>query len=200
MLHQLRIACLMLLILTVLTGLVYPLAITGIAQLVFSHAANGSLIERDGHVVGSELIGQPFDDPKYFWGRPSATSPFSYNAASSSGSNLAIGNPAQLDAIAKRVERLKSFDPENNGPIPADLVTASGSGLDPQISVAGARYQINRVARARKLDVGTVEKLVATATQQRQFGVLGERVVNVLQLNLALDKCGHSPMAQGVVQ
>lgn len=177
----------MLLTFTVLTGLVYPLAITGIAQAAFQRQANGSLIVRNDQPVGSTLIGQPFDDPKYFWSRPSATTPFPYNAGSSTGSNLAVTNAAQLDAIAQRVRRLRASDPGNTAPIPADLVTASGSGLDPDISVAAARWQIARVARARGLDVVAVDELVAAATEGRQLGVLGEARVNVLNLNLALD-------------
>jgi K+-transporting ATPase ATPase C chain len=184
---QLRTAGLMLLTFTVLTGLVYPLAITGIAQVVFPHQANGSVIVRDAQPIGSALIGQPFDDPKYFWSRPSATTPFPYNAGSSNGSNLAVTNPAQLDAIAQRVRRLRASDPGNTASIPADLVTASASGLDPHISVAAARWQISRVARARGLEADVVGKLVTAATEGRQLGALGEARVNVLTLNLALD-------------
>lgn len=184
---QLRTAGLMLLTFTVLTGLVYPLAITGIAQVAFPHQANGSLIVRDAQPIGSTLIGQPFDDPEYFWSRPSATTPFPYNAGSSNGSNLAVTNPTQLEAIAQRVRRLRASDPDNTAPIPADLVTASASGLDPHISVAAARWQINRVARARGLDADVVGKLVTAATEGRQFGLLGEARVNVLRLNRALD-------------
>jgi K+-transporting ATPase ATPase C chain len=190
MVRQIRVAALMLLVLTLLTGLAYPLVITGVAQVVFPHKADGSLIVRDGKPVGSELIGQPFDDPKYFWGRPSTTAPFAYNAASSSGSNLAVGNPAQLDALAQRVQKLRESDPGNAAPIPADLVTASGSGLDPHISVASARFQIPRVARARGLGEEAVRRLVEQHTHRRQFGVLGEPRVNVLRLNLALDATG----------
>lgn len=188
MFTQLRTASLMLLALTVLTGIAYPLAITGIAQVVFPGQADGSLIERDGKPVGSSLIGQPFDDPKYFWSRPSATGPFPYNAAASSGSNLAVGNPAQLDAVAQRVQRLRESDPGNTAPIPIDLVTASGSGLDPHISPDAARWQIARVARVRGLDAAVVTNLVDSATSGRQLGMLGESVVNVFELNLALDQ------------
>jgi potassium-transporting ATPase KdpC subunit len=174
-------------LLTVLTGLIYPLAVTGIGQTVFPHQAKGSLILQDGRVLGSELIGQPFADPKYFWGRPSATPPFPYNAAASSGSNLGPLNPVLLDAVKARVEALRQADPSQQGPIPIDLVTASGSGLDPHISPAAAEYQISRVAKARKLDPKMVRELVAKYTEGRQLGILSEPRVNVLKLNLALD-------------
>jgi K+-transporting ATPase ATPase C chain len=185
--HQLRPALMMLLTLTLLTGVIYPLAVTGLAQLLLPSLANGSLITRDGKVVGSELIGQQFDDPKYFWGRPSATSPFPYNAAASSGSNLGPTNPAFIDAVQGRVAALRAADPVNDTPIPVDLVTASGSGLDPHMSPAAAEYQLKRVARARGLGENTLRDLVARHTEGRQFGVLGERRINVLKLNLALD-------------
>lgn len=184
---QLRTAVLALLVFSALTGLVYPLVITGIAQVVFPRQANGSLILRDGQAVGSELIGQPFDDPKYFWGRPSATGPYPYNAGSSSGSNLAVTNPAQRDAIKGRIDKLRAADPQNSDAVPIDLVTASGSGLDPHISVAAARIQIPRVAAARKLSEASLRTLVDQHAQARQFGILGEPCVNVLRLNLALD-------------
>ncbi len=187
MLQQLRVATVMLIVLTVLTGFVYPLAITIAAQGLFHHQADGSLIVHDGRTLGSELIGQPFDDPKYFWGRPSATGPFPYNAASSSGSNYGIGHPDQLKAIAGRVEKLRQADPGNHTPVPADLVTASGSGLDPHISPAAARYQLGRVSRARNIDPTKVEEVIQRCTLPRQWGILGDPRVNVLKLNLLLD-------------
>jgi K+-transporting ATPase ATPase C chain len=185
MTSQLRPAFFMLLIFTVITGVIYPLAVTGIAQLVFPHQSNGSLIMTGGgKAVGSELIGQQFDNPKYFWGRPSATG---YNAAASSGSNYGPMNPALLEAIQTRIDALKAADPDNTLPIPVDLVTSSGSGLDPHISVAAALYQVHRVAQARGLSEEAVKILVDKSTEGRQFGLLGEPRVNVLKLNLALD-------------
>ena len=184
---QIRPAIVTLVLLSVLTGVVYPAIVTGIAQVVFPHQANGSLIVRDGKVIGSALIGQPFDDPKYFWGRPSATSPFQYNAGSSSGSNLGPTNPALTKAVQERVDGLRAADPDNKAPVPADLVTTSGSGLDPHISPAAALYQVGRVAKARKMDESAVRQLIERATEGRQFGLLGEPRVNVLALNLALD-------------
>jgi potassium-transporting ATPase KdpC subunit len=174
--------------LTILFGVLYPLAITGLAQVLFPHQANGSLIVENGHVVGSRLIGQPFDDPKYFWGRLSATSPFAYNAASSGGSNLAPTNQALIDAVKQRVTALWAVDPGNAAPIPVDLVTASASGLDPHISVAAALYQAPRVARVRQMSEETVRQLIRRHTEGRQFGILGEPRVNVLELNLDLDR------------
>lgn len=179
---------LMLLVLSVLTGIIYPLVVTGLAQLCCRHAAQGSLIERDGRLLGSELIGQPFDEPKYFWPRPSATTPQPYNGASSSGSNLGPTNPAQFEAVRARVAALQQADPDNPLPIPVDLVTASASGLDPDISPAAAQYQLRRVARARGLDPARIEALLAAHTQGRQWGIFGEPRVNVLELNLALDQ------------
>jgi K+-transporting ATPase ATPase C chain len=184
---QIRPALMALLIFTVLTGLVYPLVVTGIAQLVFPAQANGSLIVRNGQTIGSTLIGQSFDDPKYFWGRLSATGPYPYNAAASSGSNLGPTNPALLEAVKARIAALKAADPTNAQPIPVDLVTASGSGLDPDISIAAALYQVPRVARLRGMSEAAVRALVDQFTQGRQFGFLGEPRVNVLELNLALD-------------
>jgi K+-transporting ATPase ATPase C chain len=166
---------------------IYPLIVTGIAQLVFPHQANGSLIANNGQVAGSSLIGQQFDDPNYFWGRLSATGPYPYNAAASSGSNLGPTNPALLDAVKARIAALKAADPTNSRPIPVDLVTASGSGLDPNISVAAALYQVPRVARVRGMSEAAVTALVNQYTEGRQFGFLGEPRVNVLELNLALD-------------
>jgi len=182
-----RAALVSLAVLTLVTGIVYPVVVTAIAQLVFSHQANGSLIVKDGKVVGAALIGQPFDDPKYFWGRPSATSPFGYNAASSSGSNLSPTNPTLVKSVQERVDALRAADPDNRAPVPVDLVTASGSGLDPHISPAAPLYEVNRVAKARKVDPASVRELVERHTEGRQFGFLGEPRVNVLALNLALD-------------
>src|SRR5215471_7771673 len=190
---QLRPALVALGIFTILTGLLYPLAVTGIAQVIFPGKANGSLIVRDGRPVGSELIGQPFDDPKYFWGRLSATSPVGYTAfhadkqTGSSGSNYGPLNPALLEAVQARIKALKEADPTNTAAIPVDLVTASGSGLDPHISPAAAAYQVGRVARARGLSVDTVRQMVDQHTEGRTLGVLGEPRVHVLALNLALD-------------
>jgi K+-transporting ATPase ATPase C chain len=177
----------MLVAMTILTGVVYPLVVTGAAQLLFHHAANGSVIERGGKPLGADLIGQPFADPKHFWGRPSATAPFANNSAASSGSNQGPTNPALTDAVRRRIDALRAADPDNAMPVPVDLVTASGSGLDPHISPAAANYQIARVARARGMSAVGVEKLVSAATEGRQFGVLGEPRVNVLRLNLSLD-------------
>lgn len=185
--EQIRTALTMLLIFTVLTGLLYPLSVTGLAQLFFPEQANGSLIVHNGKVVGSKLIGQYFDKPEYFWGRPSATSPFPYNAAASSGSNLGPTNPALIEAVKARVATLRSADPGSDTPVPVDLVTASASGLDSHISPAAAMYQVNRVARARGLDERRVRELVARNIEGRQFALLGEPRVNVLELNLALN-------------
>lgn len=187
MLAHARAAIVSLALFTVVTGLLYPALVTAIAQVVFPHRANGSLILKDGKAVGSELIGQPFDDPKYGWGRPSATSPFPYNAGASSGSNLGPMNPALTEAVKGRVGALRAADPGNTAPVPVDLVTASGSGLDPHITPAAALYQVRRVARTRKIDPEIVRRLVEQRTEDRQLGLLGERRVNVLKLNLALD-------------
>jgi K+-transporting ATPase ATPase C chain len=175
-------------LLTVVTGVVYPLAVTGVAKLAFPAQAGGSLVTRNGQVVGSSLIGQNFSDPRYFWGRPSATSPMPYNAANSSGSNQGPSKPALVDAVKGRVAALQAADPGNHTPVPVDLVTASGSGLDPEISLAAAEYQVARVARARGLAPDIVKSLVARQTNERLFGLLGERRVNVLQINLELDQ------------
>lgn len=174
-------------VMTLLTGVLYPLAATGLAQALFPTMANGSLVQKDGRTVGSSLIGQTFSEPKYFWGRPSATAPNPNNGASSSGSNQGPTNPALTEAVRQRIEVLRQADPGNTAPIPVDLVTASASGLDPHISPAAAEYQIARVARVRGLAPERVRELVAAQTQGRQFGVLGEPRVNVLALNLALD-------------
>ena len=190
MMRQLKPAILSLLVLTVLTGVVYPLVVTGIAQLLFPSQANGSLIIKDGKVVGSRLIGQPFDDPKYFWSRLSATGPAPYNGAASSGSNLGPLNDALTDAVRGRIDALRAADPGNTAPVPVDLVTASGSGLDPHISPAAARYQAARVARGRGVSEAQVLALVDRHTTGRQWGFLGEPVVAVLPLNLALDALG----------
>lgn len=184
---QLRPALMSLALLTIVTGVIYPLVVTAIAQLAFPHQANGSLLFRDGQPVGSALVGQQFDAPKYFWGRPSATTPFPYNAASSSGSNLGPTNPALVEQARARLAALRQADADNPLPVPVDLVTASGSGLDPHISPAAAEYQVGRVARARGLDEGEVRRVVAAHTEGRTFGLLGEPRVNVLELNLALD-------------
>jgi potassium-transporting ATPase KdpC subunit len=185
MFTQLRPAIVVFVALSIITGIVYPLTITGIAQTLFSHQANGSLIVDGDTIVGSELIGQTFDDPKYFWSRPSA---IGYNAAASSGSNLGPTNPALLDAVKGRVETLQKADSENKAPVPVDLVTTSSSGLDPHISPAAAEYQVNRVAKARNLDSDAVRQLVAQHQEGRTFGILGEPRINVLLLNRALDK------------
>jgi potassium-transporting ATPase KdpC subunit len=187
MLKLIRPALMLLLLFTLLTGLVYPLVVTGIAQLAFPRQANGSLIKNNGQVLGSSLIGQNFDDPRYFWGRLSDTASFPYNAAASSGSNYGPSNPALQDATRARITALKAADPANSLPVPVDLVTASASGLDPHISVAAALYQLSRVARARGMSETAVRALVEKHTQGRTLGFLGEPRVNVLELNLELD-------------
>ncbi len=185
---QLRPALTLFVALSLVTGLAYPLAVTGIAQLLFANAANGSLVLRDGRPVGSSLIGQSFSDPGHFWSRPSATSPRPYDAANSGGSNLAPTAPALVDAVKSRLQALRAADPGNTAPVPVDLVTASASGLDPHISLAAADYQVPRVARVRGLPAARVQALVDAHTEGRRFGFLGEPRVNVLALNLALER------------
>lgn len=190
MTSTLRPSLVLFLVLTVLTGIAYPLAVTGLGQAAFPDQAAGSLILRDGKPVGSSLIGQNFSDPKYLWGRPSATSPAPYNAGASGGSNLGPLNPALADAVKARIEALRAADPGNTAPVPIDLVTASASGLDPHLSVAGAMYQAARVAKARNLPLPQVQQLIDQHTEGRLFGLLGEPRVNVLKFNLALDALG----------
>lgn len=182
-----RPALVLLAALSIITGLLYPLCITGLAQLLFARAANGGIILRGGIPVGSRLIGQGFTRPEYFWGRPSATTPFPYNGAASGGSNLGPLNPALLDAVRARVAALRAADPDNAAPVPVDLVTASGSGLDPEVSIAAIQYQISRVARARSMSPEALRRLTAQHVGGRLAGFLGEPRVNVLELNLALD-------------
>lgn len=177
----------LLLVLTLLTGLAYPLTVTGLAQMLFPRQSDGSLIVRDGKVLGSRLIGQPFRDPRYFWGRPSATASVPYNGLASGGSNLGPTNPVLRADVARRVAALRAADPGNTAPVPVDLVTASASGLDPDISPAAAAYQVTRVAHARGLPPASVQALIDTSTHGRQLGLLGEPRVNVLELNLRLD-------------
>ncbi|HEX4327646.1 MAG TPA: potassium-transporting ATPase subunit KdpC [Burkholderiales bacterium] len=188
MLTHFRPALSLLLVMSAITGAAYPALVTGIAQAVMPGPANGSMIQAGGKTAGSSLIGQPFSDPKHFWSRPSATSPYAYNAGASSGSNLGPTNKALTDAVTDRVKALRDADPGNPAVVPVDLVTASASGLDPHISPAAAEYQVRRIARERKLDPARVRELVASATEARQWGVLGEARVNVLALNLALDR------------
>ncbi len=183
-----RPAVMLFVLLSVITGLIYPLLVTGISQALFPKQAAGSLIERDGRLIGSQLIGQNFTDPKYFWGRPSATGPYPYNAGASGGSNLGPLNPALKEAVESRIEALRAADPGNTAPVPVDLVTTSASGLDPHISPAAAEYQLNRVARARGLVLETVRALLVQHTEDRQWGIFGEQHINVLDLNLALDQ------------
>jgi potassium-transporting ATPase KdpC subunit len=185
--EQIKPALMTFLILTIITGVIYPLLVTGIAKGFFREKATGSLIYQNGKTVGSALIGQPFDDPRYFWSRPSATSPVSYNAAASSGSNFGPMNPLFIDAVKSRITAIKSADPDNNKLIPVDLITSSASGLDPHISLAGAYYQIPRIARLRGLSEDTLKTIVEQHTSGRFLGLIGEPVVSVLQLNLALD-------------
>lgn len=189
MVKHLKPAVILFVILTVLTGVIYPAVVTGLAQLLFPQQANGSLIiDSGGKPLGSRLIGQPFSSPGHFWGRPSATGPFPYNAGASSGSNLGPANPALIDAVKARILALRTADPDNKAPVPVDLITASGSGLDPHISPAAAEYQINRVAKARNMDPQKLHDLVDANTESRQWRLLGEPRVNVLKLNLALDR------------
>jgi potassium-transporting ATPase KdpC subunit len=187
MLTDIRRAVTMLALMTLVTGVIYPLVVTGIGAGLFPKKAVGSFVESDGKVMGSFLIGQPFADPRHFWSRPSATGPHPYNASLSSGSNQGPLNPALSDAVAARVKALRDADPANTAPVPVDLVTASASGLDPHISPAAAEYQVGRVAKARGLDPQKVRALVSEYTERRQLGFLGEPRVNVLALNLALD-------------
>jgi len=187
MLKELKPAILVFVLLTALTGVLYPGVVTGIGRLFFAEQVRGSVIELDGKAVGSELLGQSFSAPRHFWGRPSATGPMPNNGAVSSGSNQGATNPALETAVKERIAALRAADPGNNGLVPADLVEASGSGLDPHISPAAAEYQVARVVRARHMSADRVRALVADATQGRTFGILGEPRVNVLQLNLALD-------------
>jgi K+-transporting ATPase ATPase C chain len=186
--NHIKPALLMLLFFSILTGIIYPLTVTFSAQTFFPDQANGSLLIDNGQPLGSELIGQAFSRPEYFWGRPSATSPSPYNAGASSGSNQGPTNPALIEAVQTRIKALRDADPKNTKPVPVDLVTASASGLDPQISPAAATFQIERVAAARHLPVHSVRELVARYTEPRQWGILGEPRVNVLKLNLALDQ------------
>lgn len=183
-----RPALTLLLVFTVLLGLVYPAAITGVSRVLFPAQASGSLVHDGDRVAGSSLIGQPFDDPRYFWGRPSATAPLPYNAAASSGSNQGPLNPALRDAVVARIAALRAVDPGNDAPVPVDLVSASASGLDPHISPAAAYYQVPRVARARSLPEERVRALVVKTIEQRTLGLIGEPRVNVLLLNIALDR------------
>jgi K+-transporting ATPase ATPase C chain len=185
---QLKPALLLLVVFTIITGIIYPVLITGLAQLIFPVQANGSLIFRDGQIVGSTLIGQEFDQPQYFWGRPSATGDFPYNASASAGSNYSILNPALENRVRTRLAAFQDVDPGNSQPVPIDLVTASASGLDPDISIAAAYYQAARIAKARGLSLDQVKSLITQHAQGRLFGFLGEPTVNVLALNLALDK------------
>lgn len=187
MLEPIRPALVLLLLFTLLCGVVYPLAVTALAQTFLSGPANGSIVAVEGRAVGSRLIGQAFHSPEYFWSRPSATAPFPYNAGASSGSNLGPTNPALASAVADRVRELRAADPTNQEPVPVGLVTASASGLDPELDSASAQFQVGRVARARRLSESTVQQIVAAHTRPRTFGILGEPRVNVLELNIALD-------------
>jgi K+-transporting ATPase ATPase C chain len=189
----LRPALSLFLLLSVLTGIVYPLAVTAIGQLLFADAANGSIVTTDGKAVGSALIGQQFVSPGYFWGRPSATGPYAYNGAVSGGSNLGPLNPAFTEAVKARIEALRAADPGNTQPVPIDLVTASASGLDPEISLAAAHFQASRVARLREMPAAQLDQLIERLAQRPWLGIFGEPRVNVLRLNLALDDAQHAP-------
>jgi potassium-transporting ATPase KdpC subunit len=185
---MLRPALVLFLVLTLLTGVIYPLVLTGLARLVFPREAAGSLVTRNSEVVGSQLIGQSFSDPRHFWSRPSATTPQPYNGMASTGSNLGPLNPSLQDAVKQRIAALRAADPDNHAPIPVDLVTASASGLDPDISVAAARYQAARIAKARNLSSQSIQALIAEQQRGAFLGAVGEPRVNVLELNLALDR------------
>lgn len=188
MLSYLKPAAIMLLLMTLLTGAIYPALVTVFAKIIYADKANGSLIkDQQGNLHGSQLIGQSFNDPKYFWGRASATSPYSYNAGASSGSNLGPTNPALVDTVKARIAALQAVDPDNKTPVPVDLITASASGLDPHISPAAVEYQVNRIARTRNIDSEKLRELVQAHTENRQWGLFGEPRVNILKLNLALD-------------
>lgn len=188
----LKPSAMMLLLMTLVTGAIYPALVTALAQALFADQANGGLLrDTQGQPIGSVLIGQSFSEPKYFWGRPSATSPYAYNAGASSGSNLGPANPALAEAVAARIQILKDADPANKAAVPVDLVTASGSGLDPHISLAAAEYQIKRIAQARNMDEAKLRELVNINTEYRQWYVFGEPRINVLKLNLALDQASR---------
>lgn len=186
--NQIKTALLLLIILTILTGFIYPLAVTALAQLFFPWQANGSLIKQNGQFIGSNLIGQSFTSPSYFWGRPSATTPYPYNGSSSSGSNLGPSNPDLFTAVKNRITQLKQADPQNNKAVPVDLVTASGSGLDPEISPLAALYQVSRIAKARQIPASDVYNLINRYSKNRTWRLLGEPRINVMELNLALDR------------
>lgn len=188
MITIIRNSLMSLLLFTILTGIIYPLVVTGIAQVLFPHEANGSIIMRNGKPVGSQLIGQQFDDPKYFWGRLSATTPCPYNGGSSAGSNLGPNNPDLMKAVQARIQALCAADPDNQAKMPVDLVTASGSGLDPHISLAAAEYQVHRIAKVRGMDESAVRVFITQHTHSRWLGMFGEPVVDVLALNLDLDE------------
>ena len=192
---HIRIGLILFFLFTLLTGVVYPLVVTAISQIAFPHRANGSVVERDGQPTGSELIGQQFDDPCYFWGRLSATAPFPYNASTSGGSNLGPTNPVLTQTVQSRLDALHKADPGNDKLVPVDLVTASGSGLDPHISPAAAEYQVARVAKARAMTEDSVRQSILAHTEGRTLGFLGEPRVNVLRLNLALDSNEHAAQA-----